>query len=107
MWGDVWSSREELTGKSFRVRPVEKQLSTDLTRDVHSKFPTTSPQCGRCHNPTVDVLIMKTDVIWWWCAACGDVWGQPQKALGSGGPDRIGRACLGGGVAVLGSMFPT
>jgi len=48
---------------------------------------------------------MKHDVIWWWCAGCGHVWGQPQRFQGSKTSDwtRSTRAtCVWGDVALVG-----
>src|SRR5262245_17977896 len=81
---------------------MDKEFSRDLARPVRAEFASTSPLCRHCHNPTVDVLIMKTDVIWWWCAGCGHVWGQPQKPRGDAEGEKFGGATAWGDVAMLG-----
>jgi hypothetical protein len=73
---------------------MEKQFSPDPAPDVRAEFRSASPRCGHCPNPRVDVLIMKNDVIWWWCALCGHVWGQPQRLQGAVASDSRGSECV-------------
>ena len=69
---------------------------------------TPSPPCKKCGGADVSVMSDTRDVILWWCAACGSIWGIPTQPM----PDTFDpeverlRAELQGDAAQLGRVAP-
>src|SRR5215211_4619890 len=47
-----------------------------------SKPPATvSPPCKKCGSADVSAMSVTPDVIFWWCATCGSIWGVPAHPM--------------------------
>ena len=67
---------------------MEKSVWPRPAPTTHSELLSPPPLCRHCQRGAVEALIRKTDVIWWWCAGCGHIWGQLQtRREQSGKPD--------------------
>ena len=42
---------------------------------------TTTLSCDKCRSTDVSVMSSTSDVIFWWCAACGSIWGVPTQPM--------------------------
>jgi len=40
---------------------------------------TSSPPCHKCGNADASAMSITPDVVFWWCAACGSIWGVPTQ----------------------------
>ena len=69
---------------------------------------TPSPLCEKCGSADVSAMSTTPDVIFWWCAVCGSIWGVPTQPM----PDTFDpdmervRATLQGDAARLDHVAP-
>jgi len=40
-----------------------------------------SPACRKCGSADVSAMSVTPDVIFWWCAKCGSIWGVPKQSM--------------------------
>ena len=48
---------------------------------VSEPYATTPLSCSKCGSTDVSALSVTPDVVFWWCATCGSIWGVPTQRV--------------------------
>src|SRR5262245_31363643 len=69
-WDLVWAfeAARRLDVRGGRCRLTEPHATTPLS-------------CSKCGSTDVSTLSVKPEVVFWWCARCGSIWGAPTQPV--------------------------